>query len=145
MAKRPKVAPVNYRVPFSTADPDATRFGPGYNQPRYWGWQFDQPKEMAQIAMLNIKEGLRDEARAWRTDPIGSVKDYGAAAYQMFEPFSSTKEAAGAWKQMSKQPSADNLAEAIGKTGMAGLDWSIVAQPLVKAGKLAKVARLGRY
>lgn len=144
MAKRPKVAPVDYRVPFSTTPADATQFIHGI-PPREWGWQFNQPKESAQIMLQGLKEDLQAYGEDWKTDPLGTAKDTGLAAYDLVEPFTSTREAAGSWGEMAKQPSKGNLARAIGKTAMAGLDWSIVAEPLLKAGKLAKVARLGRY
>lgn len=133
MAKRPKVAPVNYQVPFSTTQPDVVRtrteIDPGMQIPWYL-----EPALMAE-----------SEVNRWKNDPMGRFGDIRRAGYSMIDPVPSTKEAVKSWGEFTQQPSWKRFGGAVGNTAMAGLDWSFVGEGLGKAGKLAKVARLGRY
>ena len=114
MAKRPKVAPVNYRVPFSPAQPDVVRtrteIDPGMQIPWYL-----EPRLMAE-----------QEVNRWQNDPMGRFGDIRRAAYSMIDPVPSTKEAVKSWGEFTQQPSWKRF----GGAGYAAQGWSDTARDL---------------
>lgn len=136
MARR-KVAPVNYEVPFSSMEPDATRAGLQYSDV-----YVPVKSALGMYGMAGLMAGGR-----FLQNPMPAIKAAEDRAVDMMNPVPTFVQAGKSMTEFAQKPSWRGAGKAAFDIGMAGLDATMVGD-VAKLGKKpvrSAISHLGRY